>query len=143
MSGSNSTYRGQPSINAQILFATIRLLKRVCKDIKNHEDRTKLLSNLKATNFEQLIEDYQAILKEYSGASPSLPIQIPETKDDETLIARVGTEDRPASSENIKEVQILLAEMKANPDLIMVTHHAIDFIAIKSKDLDNVISTRG
>ena len=67
-------------------------------------------------------------------------INIPTYSKDEILVVKVGTDERPASEDDIKEIQLLLAQAAANKSLCIVTHHAIDFVKIKRNCLQKVIS---
>ena len=62
---------------------------------------------------------------------------------DDLLVVKVGTEKSPASYADIASIQVQLAHIKANPDLMLVTHHAIDFIVLKRALLKNAIVTSG
>jgi hypothetical protein len=42
-------------------------------------------------------------------------------------LVRVGTRERPASPEDIEDIKNLVIKIKGQPDLSLVTHHAIDF----------------
>ncbi len=44
----------------------------------------------------------------------------------ETLVIKVGTEDRPATSEQIQEIQLAFAQVSKDKDLTFVSHHALE-----------------
>lgn len=54
------------------------------------------------------------------------------------LIIKVGNEDRPAGPEDIKELQNALNKVALDPNLTLVTHHAISFKTIKKSLFDNI-----
>jgi len=67
-------------------------------------------------------------------------IKIPEINGGEDiLIVHVGTEDRPAGPQDIKNIQELLTLASKNNALTIVTHHAISFSIIKRKWLEKVV----
>jgi hypothetical protein len=66
-------------------------------------------------------------------------IKIPEITDEEILIVKVGSDEYPATLEDIRSVQLALNQAKADKDLTIVTHHLIDFIVVKRSLLDKVI----
>ncbi len=68
-------------------------------------------------------------------------ITIPSCNEDEVLVIKIGSEDRPASEDDLRSVQLLLASSKNNPSLSIVTHHCFTFDVVKKKDLDNAIVT--
>jgi len=68
-------------------------------------------------------------------------IKMPKTEEDEVLIVQVGNENRPATVEDIHDVQTILAQASINPGLTLVTHHAIKFVVVKKKLLKNVVVT--
>ena len=43
------------------------------------------------------------------------------------LVVKVGTDDHPASSEDIENVRQILSKIIVDPGMCLVTHHAIDF----------------
>ena len=70
---------------------------------------------------------------------PESRISQPTKKDNEILICKVGSEERPASYEDLICIQQGLAQVRNNPDLTLVTHHCIEFVAIDKNLLENVI----
>ena len=74
-------------------------------------------------------------------------IDIPKITDNDMLIVKVGTRDRPATVKDIKDVQQLLIKAREVQDclvqdqLTIVTHHAIEFITLNKQCLKNIIVT--
>lgn len=70
-------------------------------------------------------------------------IKIPNVESDEVLVIKVGTDDRPASEENIKDVaksiKVLQKTAKKDKFQCLVTHHAIEFSLLKRSNLKNFI----
>ena len=66
-------------------------------------------------------------------------VKILKTKDDEILVCKVGSDERPAGKEDIKAMQLLLAQASLDKNLCIVTHHAIEFVTNKKSLLDNGI----
>ena len=62
---------------------------------------------------------------------------VPRVNDDEILVVKVGSDEFPASEEDIKDVQIALAQCYSDSALTLVTHHCIDFVVCNRKDLKN------
>lgn len=56
----------------------------------------------------------------------------------EILFVCVGNDDRPAGPEDIKELQNALNKVALDPNLTLVTHHAISFKTIKKSLFDNI-----
>jgi len=66
-------------------------------------------------------------------------IKVPDIKDDEVLIVKVGSDEYPATLEDIRNVQLALNQAKEDKTLTIVTHHLIDFIVVKRDILNRVI----
>ena len=70
-------------------------------------------------------------------------LKVPKLKEEDMLIVCVGNEERPAGTEDIKGVQIALAQCLKDPDSTLVTHHAIKFLVIKRALLKGAIVCSG
>lgn len=64
---------------------------------------------------------------------------IPETQEDEILFIKVGSEERLATAKDIQDIQLALAQAKVDGNLTIITHHAVNFIVLKKKLLDNIV----
>jgi len=54
-------------------------------------------------------------------------VKVPQIEPDEVLIVKVGSSDRPATSDDIASVQLALEQVAQDPNCAFVTHHAISF----------------
>lgn len=70
-------------------------------------------------------------------------VKIPRLDEDVVLICKVGSEERPAGEEDIKAIQLLLAQASVDGSLTFVTHHAIKFETIPKKALKNIFVGAG
>ena len=66
-------------------------------------------------------------------------ITVPTLGKDEVLIVKVGSEERPATDDNIKQMCDALAKCVKNRNLSIVTHHVIDFVVVKRSSLNGAI----
>lgn len=73
----------------------------------------------------------------------SKKLKIPKNTETDLIVVKVGTETHPATEKDIQDVQIALAQCAADKNLSFITHHAIEFIAIKRAYLKNVIPCLG
>ena len=62
-------------------------------------------------------------------------IHKPIVKEDEVLIVNVGNENRPASQQDINDVQTAFSQIAIDNKLAFVTHHLVNFSVVKTKDL--------
>jgi len=69
----------------------------------------------------------------------SKKVKLPKITEEDILVVKVGSEDRPASKEDIENVQTLLAQASKNQNIAIVTHNLIEFVVIKRALLKNVI----
>ena len=80
-------------------------------------------------------------VKIHSAYKVKKPIKIPTVKDDEVLVIRIGSEERPASDEDIRLVKETLDEYRGKRGhLTIVSHHCMSFVVMKRKDLDNGVA---
>lgn len=68
-------------------------------------------------------------------------LKVPKVMQDSILICKVGNEERPASYENILDVQQKLIECSNQKESTLVTHHAIEFLTIPRPLLKNILVT--
>ena len=59
---------------------------------------------------------------------------------EEVLIVKVGTDERPAGPDDLESMQLALRAAFNNNTSTIVTHHAVDFVRVQRSDLKNVIS---
>lgn len=69
----------------------------------------------------------------------SKKIKIPKVTEDDVLVVKVGTEEHPATENDIMNIQLLLSQCRTDKNLCLVTHHAIEFVILKKVYLKNVI----
>jgi hypothetical protein len=131
-----------------VLKTAILAIKNFADDIQNKTDKIRMMFNdneedLMKTHVQmsEIANDYEKLYQELLIdlkliINPTLyKIEKPEVKEDETLIIKVGTKDRPATEEDIKGVQLIFAQVKRDEKLTLITHHAIEFVVVKTKDL--------
>ena len=66
----------------------------------------------------------------------SKKVIIPKQEEYITIV-KVGSDERPAGIEDIKAIQEQLAQTANDPNLTIVTHHAISFDCIPRSTLEN------
>ena len=60
--------------------------------------------------------------------------QMPEIdENEEILVVRVGSDERPASPKDLENMQKSLAQLAVDDSLTLVTHHCVDFAVLKKK----------
>ena len=64
----------------------------------------------------------------------------PKVDEDEILVIKVGTKEFPAGPKDIENVQMLFSQAAKDPNLCIVTHHAIKFVVLKKANLKNIIT---
>jgi len=64
---------------------------------------------------------------------------IPNIEIDDVLIVKVGSEERPASSEDVEEVRSAIDHVVHSRGKFkaIITHHCVDFVVLKKSALDN------
>jgi len=70
-------------------------------------------------------------------------VKIPKIKDDEILVVKVGTDERPSGPDDLKAIQMLLTQASLDKSLCLVTHHAVEFVTIKRSLLKKGIVYQG
>jgi len=63
-------------------------------------------------------------------------------KEKQLMIVKVGTDDRPASAEDIETIRKSFEEMKKGENNTLITHHAINVVIIPVELIDNVVVTK-
>jgi len=138
-----------PLENIFVLKTAVLALKTFVEDARNEKiAKPRMIFNdneseLKksADSLDNLADDYEKLYQELLEEIKKkinyelFAIQKPEVKDDETLIARVGSEGRPATQKDIEEVQMALAQVKRDEKLTLVTHHLVNFVVVKTRDM--------
>ena len=69
--------------------------------------------------------------------------KVTKKKSKKFLLVRVGTDDRPASEENIQDMTDQLTEVLKCKNSLFVTHHAVDMQFIDVPDGFKVVGTNG
>ena len=64
---------------------------------------------------------------------------VPEMNENETLVIRVGSDNRPASPSDIAAISKSLAQLAVNGGTL-VTHHAVDYFTLDRRRLENVVA---
>lgn len=54
-------------------------------------------------------------------------MKVPKVDKGKVLVVKVGSDEYPASPRDLQEVQVQLAQIAADPNLTLVTHHCIEF----------------
>ena len=60
-------------------------------------------------------------------------VMIPRLKPFQTLVWKIGNDNRPASVEDMKAFEKLLAEVASSESGTIVTHHAVDFVIVDNR----------
>ena len=84
--------------------------------------------------------EFGAEWPETSFKSDETSITIPATNEDELLIVKVGSEERPASDEDIEYIQKLLVKCRESNAGCLVTHHAVSFEVIKKSAISKIVA---
>jgi hypothetical protein len=66
-------------------------------------------------------------------------VSVPKVASDELLLVNVGSDERPASIEDIADIQKKLAECAVHPSKTLVTHHSINFSVINRHHLVELV----
>jgi len=134
---------------AVTLKTAILALRIILVDIETGAEKIKFYcsdkDNIKQMEviYKDLVDDYENLYKETiedikrNLKSDTYLVKFPNLEEDETLVVKVGNEERPASEENIQEVIEILEKVKENKNLEIVTHHVMSFVVVKTKDLLN------
>ena len=132
---------------AVILKTAVLALRSCLDDIKNDSKKVTFLCENKedvkqmSVTLEEIAKDYEDMyidtIKDIKARMKSdiVLVRIPETKEDETLIVKIGNEDRPARGEDIKELQGLFNTISKDKKKSFITHHAIEFVVVKTDSL--------
>lgn len=80
--------------------------------------------------YDVLHKDEDCVIVKEGPSEPRNTYIVPKRENDDILIVKIGSEERPASDEDIKNVQIILAQIQNNPELAIITHHCIQFETI-------------
>ncbi len=63
---------------------------------------------------------------------------VTKPSNEEILVVKVGNYERPASPDDIRNMQLLLAKVPSNKETTIVTHHAVKFEFFNKKYLENI-----
>jgi len=69
----------------------------------------------------------------------SKKVKLPEVTEEDVLVVKVGSEECPASEQDIKNIQCLLAMALKDKNIAIVTHNIVEFVVLKRALLKNVI----
>ena len=136
--------------NAVLLLSSCDLLNKIIQDIRN---RTPLALRLLQDYEEETIDSFEILKDDYLKVAKEIVEKecqkethlmiIPKITEEDILVVKVGTDDRPASSEDIQSVVESMEKVVKNKDTCIVTHHAINFSILKRSMLKNAIVCSG
>ncbi len=69
---------------------------------------------------------------------------IPEIKDEDfMLVVKVGSDERPAGINDLQSIADVLTRIQNDPSACLVTHHAVEFVAVPRKMLGKSVVRQG
>ena len=137
---------------AVTLKTAVLAIRSCLNDIKNDSRKATFLCENKdelkqiSITFEDLARDYEDLykdtIKEVKSRIKSdvVLVNVPMLKENETLVVKIGNEDRPAREEDIEEVQKLFYKLKEDKKMSFITHHAVEFVVVKTNSLEKAIA---
>jgi len=115
------------------------------KPLTLFSDDKELLEKTKDTLItikENYIEVYDDLIEfaDLNIIKTLFKVEIPDVGDDEILVVKVGSDERPAREEDITAILDNLQQARSLRDngekVTVVTHHVIDFVKVKRQHLD-------